>query len=106
LPLVLYPPGCAYRTRALTALESAGIPWRIAIETPDWQSIRTATEMGLGITLLDNMNGMENVCALDPHKDLPVVDPVYLTLRVHPSGQDDTHIHAVTETLADLITAV
>jgi len=103
LPLVLYPPGCAYRTRALTALESAGIPWRIAIETPDWQSIRTATEMGLGITLLDNMNGMENVCALNPHKDLPVVDPVYLTLRVHPGGQDDTHIHAVTETLMDLI---
>lgn len=103
LPLILYPPGCAYRTRALTALESAGIPWRIAFETPDWQSIRTATQQGLGIALLDNLDGMEHVRALTPEDGLPTVEPVYLTLRTRPGTEDDHHIQALAGTFITLI---
>lgn len=103
LPLILYPPGCAYRTRALTALESAGIPWRIAFETPDWQSIRTATQKGLGIALLDNLNGMDHVRALTPPDGLPTVEPVYLTLRTRLGSENDEHIQTLAKTFVTLV---
>jgi len=103
LPLILYPPGCAYRTRALTALESAGIPWRIAFETPDWQSIRTAAEKGLGVALLDNQDGMKNIRALQPSDGLPMVEPVYLTLRIRPGTENDSPTQALAETLTTLV---
>jgi len=105
LPLILYPPGCAYRTRALTALESAGIPWRIAFETPDWQSIRTAAKEGLGVTLLDNMNHIENVQALTPAKGLPKVAPVFQTLRVRPGAEGDAHIQDLAERFVEIVSA-
>jgi len=103
LPLILYPPGCAYRTRALTALESAGIPWRIAFETPDWLSIRTAAKEGLGVALLDNMDTMENVRALLPTEGLPTVDPVYQTLRIRPGVKSDAHIQDLAERFVELV---
>lgn len=105
IPLVLYPPGCAYRTRALTALESAGIPWRIAFETPDWQSIRIATQKGLGIALLDNAEGMQDVQAIGLEHGLPEVDPVYLTLRIRPGAQDDEHIQTLADRFVQLVGA-
>jgi len=106
LPLILYPPGCAYRTRALTALDNAGIPWRIAFETPDWQSIRTATQQGLGLALLDNLDGMERVRALTPEDGLPALDPVYLTLRTRPGTQENRDVQTLADMFVDLIKAV
>jgi len=104
LPLILYPPGCAYRSRALTALENAGIPWRIAFETPDWLSIRAATEHGLGIALLDNMEGMEKVRFLGPKDELPGVEPAYLTVRTRTfTGDAAPHISELAEHLGRLI---
>ncbi|HEY9078960.1 LysR family transcriptional regulator [Magnetovibrio sp.] len=105
LPLILYPPGCAYRTRALTALESAGIAWRIAFETPDWQSIRTATEKGMGVALLDNADGMKHVRPLGGQDGLPPVEPVYLTLRTRHLSEDDRHIQMLASTFVELIDA-
>ncbi|MCW8915249.1 MAG: LysR family transcriptional regulator [Magnetovibrio sp.] len=89
LPLILYRPGCSFRTRAITALESAGIPWRIAFETTDWRSIRKATEEGFGVTLLDSLDGMTDVCELPPGSNLPEVDLIYLTLRLRPGSHND-----------------
>lgn len=103
LPLIVYPPGCAYRTRALSALENAGIAWRIAFETPDWQSIRTATERGLGVALLDNLDGMENVRTLREKDGLPDVAPVHLTLKVRSGCRDDALYLDLASSLGELI---
>lgn len=89
----------------MTTLESAGIPWRIAFETPDWQSIRTATEQGLGISLLDSFDGMKDVRALTPEDNLPKVEPVYLTLRTRPGCEDDACVQALATKFIRLIEA-
>jgi len=50
LPLAVLEAPCRFRDAALRALERAGIPYRIAVETPHLTALRTAVEAGLGIT--------------------------------------------------------
>ncbi|WP_019937536.1 LysR family transcriptional regulator [Bordetella sp. FB-8] len=52
IPLVAFPQGCIYRNRAIHALESAGLRWRIAYESPNIHGLQAALEGGLGIALL------------------------------------------------------
>jgi DNA-binding transcriptional LysR family regulator len=47
--LVLYPPPSMTRVIAPTALERAGIPWRIACTSGDLNGLVTATSLGLGM---------------------------------------------------------
>ncbi|OAI23743.1 LysR family transcriptional regulator [Methylosinus sp. R-45379] len=47
--LVLYPPPSITRFMALTALEKAAVPWRIACTSGDLNGLATATGIGLGM---------------------------------------------------------
>jgi len=51
LPLVLAPSPCVYRTRALQALENAGIPWRIVFTSPSHAGTIAAVKAGMGVTV-------------------------------------------------------
>ncbi len=50
LPLVLASAPCIFRDSALAALDSAGIPWRVALTTPSLPGLRAAVRAGLGVT--------------------------------------------------------
>jgi DNA-binding transcriptional LysR family regulator len=50
LPLALLEEPCLYRATALKALEEAGIPFRIVVETASLSGLRAAVQAGLGIT--------------------------------------------------------
>ncbi|HMH65290.1 MAG TPA: LysR substrate-binding domain-containing protein [Rhizomicrobium sp.] len=50
LPLAVLERPCPFRDAALTALEKAGRPHRIVLETPSLAALRAAVESGLGIT--------------------------------------------------------
>ncbi|MBA2933150.1 LysR family transcriptional regulator [Sphingomonas sp. CGMCC 1.13654] len=50
LPIAVLEPPCRFREAAISALDAAGRPWRIAIETPNLSSLRAAVDGGLGIT--------------------------------------------------------
>ncbi|RAU22411.1 LysR family transcriptional regulator [Paramagnetospirillum kuznetsovii] len=52
IPLVLFPESCAYRRAALTALEDAGLRWRIAFTSPSAEGVRAAIVAGLGLGVL------------------------------------------------------
>ena len=52
LPLILFPEGCVFRARALSLLEAAGRPWRIAYTCPSFDSVHAAIRAGLGIGAL------------------------------------------------------
>lgn len=52
LPLVLSPEPCVYRTRAIKALENAGIKWRLVFSSPSYAGTIAAVKAGLGITVL------------------------------------------------------
>lgn len=51
LPLVLFDAPCLMRSRALKALDDAGIPWRIAFTSQSLGGIWAALQAGLGITV-------------------------------------------------------
>ncbi|MET0239308.1 MAG: LysR substrate-binding domain-containing protein, partial [Sphingobium sp.] len=50
LPLAVLESPCRFREAALRAVEEAGIPYRIAVETPNLTTLRAAVNAGLGIT--------------------------------------------------------
>jgi len=50
LPLALLEEPCMYRSTALKALEEAGRPFRIVVETASLSVLRAAVQVGLGIT--------------------------------------------------------
>ena len=50
LPIAVLEPPCRFRDAALRALETAGRPYRIVLETPSLSVLRAAIEAGLGLT--------------------------------------------------------
>ncbi len=50
LPLAVLEPPCRFRDAALRALEAAGRPYRIVLETPSLSVLRAAIEAGLGVS--------------------------------------------------------
>jgi DNA-binding transcriptional LysR family regulator len=50
LPLAVLERRCRFRDAALAALEHAGRPYRIVMETPSLAALRAAVESGVGIT--------------------------------------------------------
>lgn len=81
VPLVSFPHGCAYRSRASAALEASGFGWRIAYESPNWSGIKAAVEGGLGVALLADVREFRGVRELTERDQFPSLEPVYLALR-------------------------
>ncbi len=50
LPIAVLEQPCRFRDAALTALEVAGRPYRIVLETPSLSALRAAVDSGLGLT--------------------------------------------------------
>lgn len=50
VPLAVLETPCRFREAAIAALDAAGRPWRIAIETPNLSTLRAAVAGGLGLT--------------------------------------------------------
>ncbi|UAK26291.1 LysR substrate-binding domain-containing protein [Sphingomonas nostoxanthinifaciens] len=65
LPLAVLETPCRFREAAIGALDAAGRPWRIAIETPNLSTLRAAVDSGLGLTCRTSLFS----------SDPPLVDP-------------------------------
>jgi DNA-binding transcriptional LysR family regulator len=52
LPLIAAPAPCVYRKRAITALDAAARPWRMAYTSPSLAGQHAALRAGLGVTVL------------------------------------------------------
>jgi DNA-binding transcriptional LysR family regulator len=50
VPLAVLERPCRFREAAIASLDTAGRPWRIAVETPNLSSLRAAVEAGIGLT--------------------------------------------------------
>ena len=61
VPLAVLEQPCRFRDAALAALEQAGRPYRIVLETPSLAALRAAVESGLGITCRTTLF-MDTVC--------------------------------------------
>ena len=74
IPLAVLEKPCRFREAAIAALDAAGRPYRIAVETPNLSSLRAAVDAGLGITCRTELFLNESAMLIDA--DLPSLQQV------------------------------
>lgn len=94
LPLAVLEEPCRFRQAALRGLEDAGIPYRIAVETPNLATLKAAVGAGLGLTCRTRLF-LADAAALE-HERLPPLPKVAAILRAHEQ------LDQATERLAQL----
>lgn len=94
IPLAVLEPPCRFREAAIRALDEAGRPYRITVETPNLTTLRSAVAAGLGLTCRTHLF-LRDIAALDEHPlpDLP---------RVACILQTADNLDVATRRLADL----
>lgn len=68
VPLVVHPEGCAYRSRIIQSLESAGKKWRISLCSPGISALQNAVVSGMGVSALTKktfLPGMRTLTEID-----------------------------------------
>lgn len=80
LPLAVLEKPCRFREAATAALDAAGRPWRVAVETPNLSTLRAAVEAGLGVTCRTNLF-LRDLAEL-PSPALPALPGVSCMLQV------------------------
>ncbi|WP_225765438.1 LysR substrate-binding domain-containing protein [Inquilinus sp. Marseille-Q2685] len=79
LPLATLEAPCLLRTAATTALDRAGIPWRLAFVSPSLGGLWAAVAAGLGVTIRTDFGLPAGVRTLKP-ADAPALPSLPLTL--------------------------
>lgn len=77
LPLVVFDTPCLMRSRAIAALDHAGIPWRVAFTSSSLNGIWSAVKAGLGVTVRTPV-GMP--ATLQCLANLPQLPPIGIAL--------------------------
>ncbi len=96
LPLAVLEPPCRFRDAALAALEAAGHPYRIVVETPNLSALRAALESDLCVTCRTDMVLQRRI---DP-ADAPSLPPLPSVSYVRHTRDGP---HPTVTRLADLI---
>ncbi|MEJ5976244.1 LysR substrate-binding domain-containing protein [Novosphingobium sp. PS1R-30] len=73
LPLAVLETPCRFREAAIRALEDAGRPYRITVETPNLTTLRAAVSAGLGITCRTHLFLQDEPLDAEELPDLPRV---------------------------------
>jgi len=85
LPLALLEEPCLYRATALQALEEAGQPFRIVVETASLSGLRAAVQAGLGVTCRNDLFLGASIVQELGTRDLPAVPEVSYALFKSPA---------------------
>jgi DNA-binding transcriptional LysR family regulator len=94
IPLAVLEPPCRFREAAIRALDEAGRPYRITVETPNLTTLRSAVSAGLGLTCRTHLL-LKDVAPLEDAR-LPALP------RVACIVQTAEGLDAATQRLADL----
>lgn len=108
LPLAMLDAPCPMRSAAITALDEAGMPWRVAFSSASLAGVWAAVEAGLGITLRTPLCLPRGVRVLDPQAHgLPAMPTVALHLhRASESPAVDALATLVREAVATQVAAL
>ncbi len=98
IPLAVLEKPCRFREAAIAALDAAGRPWRITVETPNLSSLRAAVDAGMGLTCRTHLFLPETGRNVDP--TLPALPRV--AFMVGKAGETG----AVTARLIELATEI
>lgn len=79
-PLILAPPPCVYRKRAIAALDAAGKAWRCAYTSPSLAGQYAALRAGLGLTVLPRDMAPPDLAILGASEGLPSLPDAEIAL--------------------------
>ncbi|MDD4912107.1 MAG: LysR substrate-binding domain-containing protein [Sideroxydans sp.] len=85
VPLVVFDAPCMMRSAATTALDRAGIPWRIAFTSPSLSGIWAAVGAGLGVTVRTRAGLPMNLCELNGLPALPEIGLILHRTEAEPT---------------------
>lgn len=100
LPLALYPQGCPFRARALTALAGIGRASQIVYTSQNPTGIEVAVREGLGVTVRSRRTLPSDWTILSADQGFPSLPPAELELHRSP-----TALHPVNDRVALLLAA-
>jgi len=84
LPLVVSPHPCVYRKRSLSALDAAGLRWRIAYTSTSLAGAQAAVRAGLGVTVLPREMVPPELVVMGPEEGLPALADTEIALIQAP----------------------
>jgi DNA-binding transcriptional LysR family regulator len=85
LPLALSGPACAWRQAAISGLDGAGVPWRLALVSATYAGIGPIVGAGLAVTVLPPSAMRAGQRTLGAADGLPELPPCRIGLLQNPS---------------------
>jgi DNA-binding transcriptional LysR family regulator len=102
LPLIVAPPPCLYRARALKTLRESGGRWRIVYTNQDLTGIQTAIEEGLGVTVLAQKTVPESLRTIPFSARFPRLGKIGIHLVYNRNNATDSVLKLVDYVSANL----
>ena len=90
VPLIGFPSGCLYRSRAIHALESAGRPWHMAYTSSGLAGIQAAVAAGLGLSILSDIAIQVGHRVLTVKEGFAPIDKTEVALMASPDASPAT----------------
>jgi len=90
LPLIGFPPGCIYRTRAIHALESEGRAWHMAYTSSSLAGIQAAVAAGMGLSILSDMSVQSDHRVLTAREGFAPIERTEVALVASPDASPAT----------------
>lgn len=90
VPLIFFPSGCLYRTRAIHAIEAAGRAWHMAYTSSSLSGIQAAVAAGLGLSILPQIAVQADHRVLTAKEGFAPIDKTEVALVASPSASPAT----------------
>jgi DNA-binding transcriptional LysR family regulator len=90
VPLIFFPTGCLYRTRAIHAIEAAGRRWHMAYTSSSLAGIQAAIAAGLGLSILPEVAIQTDHRMLTAKDGFAPIDKTELALVAAPDASPAT----------------
>jgi len=90
VPLIGFPAGCLYRSRAIHALESGGRSWHMSYTSSSLVGIQAAVAAGLGLSILSEMAVQADHRVLTAKEGFAPIDRTEVALVASPGASPAT----------------
>jgi DNA-binding transcriptional LysR family regulator len=90
VPLIGFPAGCLYRSRAIHALESGGRHWHMAYTSSSLAGIQAAVAAGMGLSILSEMAIQADHRVLTAKDGFSPIDRTEVALVASPDANPAT----------------
>jgi DNA-binding transcriptional LysR family regulator len=90
VPLIGFPAGCLYRSRAIHAIESAGRAWHMSYTSSSLSGIQAAVAAGLGLSILSEIAIQPDHRVLTARDGFAPIDKTEVALVAAPEANSAT----------------